>query len=230
MGIDLGDQKSGAGTLDEQGQVVTHSRWVSGVLQRCGQEVLVAGARPRAAIANSNAKIGQRDARRRAQLVRADPRLLSPIEHRSEELQRDWTPIHQRDNLVETRTRLSARVRGVLKAGGARLPECPTGNFLQQAAEAIPEPLRAAPAPEVIDQVNERICVCAAGPTGGRAAGGLRGEVVGPTNRLGLWACIACVGPCATRRKATPARSSLSRVRKPHARFERGLLKTGWLL
>jgi transposase len=191
VGIDLGDKKSRACTMDEQGQVViqewvattpeaffkrfhgqakmriamevgTHSRWASEVLKRCGHEVLVADARQLAVITKSNAKSDQRDARMLAQLVRADPRLLSPIEHRSEELQRDLTLIHQRDNLVETRTRLITSVRGVVKASGARLPQCPTGNFPQQVAEAIPEPLRAALAPtlEIIDQVNEQIYAC----------------------------------------------------------------------
>jgi transposase len=191
VGIDLGDKKSRVCTLGEQGEVVaqewvtttpeaffkrfsgpanmriamevgTHSRWASEVLKRCGQEVIVADARQLALITNSNAKSDKRDARMLAQLVRADPRLLSPIEHRGEELQRDLTLIHQRDNLVETRTRLISSVRGVVKASGARLPECPTGNFPQQVAEAIPEPLRAALAPtlEVIDQINEQIYAC----------------------------------------------------------------------
>jgi len=191
VGIDLGDTKSRVCTVDKLGQVVseewlattpeaffkrfggrtnlhiamevgTHSRWASEVLLRCGHGVIVADARQLALITNSNAKSDKRDARTLAQLVWADPRLLSPIRHRAEELQRDLTLIRQRDNLVETRTRLINSVRGVVKASGARLPDCLTGNFPQQVAEAIPEPLRAALAPtlEIIDQVNEQIYAC----------------------------------------------------------------------
>ena len=161
MGIDLGDAKSRVCTVDKLGQVVleewlattpeaffkrfsnranlhiamevgTHSRWASEVLMRCGHGVPVADARQLALITNSNAKSDKRDARTLAQLVWADPRLLSPIQHRAEELQRDLTLIRQRDNLVETRTRLINSVRGVVKASGARLPDCLTGSFPQQ--------------------------------------------------------------------------------------------------
>lgn len=143
VGIDLGDSKSRVCTVDRLGQVVleewvaatpeaflkrssgranrhiamevgTHSRWASEALKGCGHEVIVADARLLAVIANSDAKSDKRDARRLTQLVWADPRLLSLIEHRAEELQRDLTLIRQRDNLVETRTRSINSVRGVV--------------------------------------------------------------------------------------------------------------------
>ena len=92
-----------------------------------------------------------------AQLLRADPRLLSPIEHRGEKLHMDLTVIRMRDNLIETRTRLVTSVRGVVKATGGRLPSGETSSFPQQVGDLIPEPLRPAVAPvlEIIDRLNE---------------------------------------------------------------------------
>ena len=188
VGIDLGDKKSRVCIVDERGEIVsqewvvttptaflkrfhgeatmriamevgTHSRWASELLGRLGHDVLVADARQLALITNSNAKSDRRDARTLAQLLRADPRLLSPIEHRAEKLQMDLTVIRMRDNLIGTRTRLVSSVRGVVKATGARLPNCETASFPQYAADIIPEPLRPGLAPmlEVIDQLNEKI-------------------------------------------------------------------------
>lgn len=188
VGIDLGDKRSRVCILDEKGATVsqqwvlttpealfkrfhgepkldiamevgTHSRWASELLRRCGHDVRVGDARQLALITNSNAKSDKRDARTLAQLLRADPGLLSPIEHREEKLQMDLTVIRMRDNLVETRTRLVSSVRGVVKATGGRLPSGETSSFPQHVADLVPEPLRPAVAPtlEVIDQVNEEI-------------------------------------------------------------------------
>jgi len=188
VGIDLGDKKSRVCIVNEQGDVVaqewvattpealvkrfqgqpamqiamevgTHSRWASELLGKCGHQVRVADARQVALITNSNAKSDKRDARTLAQLLRADPRLLSPIEHRAETLQMDLTVIRMRDNLIETRTRLISSVRGVVKATGARLPDCETTRFPQEVTEILAEPLRPALAPmlEVIEELNEEI-------------------------------------------------------------------------
>jgi transposase len=188
VGIDLGDRKSRVCIVDGRGEIVsqewvvttpeaflkrfhqetavgiamevgTHSRWASELLERCGHDVRVADARQLAVITNSNAKNDKRDARMLAQLLRADPRLLSPIEHRPEKLQMDLTVIRMRDNLVEIRTGLVSSVRGVVKATGARLRKCAAANFSQEVKDMIAEPLRPALAPilEVIDQVNEEI-------------------------------------------------------------------------
>src|SRR5581483_10210225 len=188
VGIDLGDKRSRVCIVGEKGAIVsqewvvttpqtflkrfhsepamliamevgTHSRWASELLRRCGHDVRVADARQLALITNSNSKSDKRDARTLAQLLRADPGLLSPIEHRAEILQMDLTVIRMRDNLVETRTRLVSSVRGVVKATGGRLPSVATSSFPQHVADLIPEPLRPAVAPtlEVIDQVNEEI-------------------------------------------------------------------------
>jgi len=186
VGIDLGDKKSRVCILDEGGQIVlqewavttpeaffkrfrgetkmdiamevgAHSRWASDLLSRCGHRVVVADPRQIGLITKNNAKSDKRDARTLAQLLRADARLLSPIEHRAEKLQMDLTVIRMRDNLIETRTRLVTSVRGVVKATGGRLPSSETSSFPQQVSDLIPEPLRPALAPvlEVIDRLNE---------------------------------------------------------------------------
>jgi len=56
------------------------------------------GGRPKAASAHhpERCESDKRDARTLAQLLRADPRLLSPIEHRAEKLQTDLTVIRMR--------------------------------------------------------------------------------------------------------------------------------------
>jgi len=121
--------------------------------------VVVADPRELGLITKNDAKSDKRDARTLAQLLRADPRLLSPIEHRAEELQMDLTVIRMRDNLIETRTRLVTSVRGVVKATGGRLPRGETSSFPQQVGDLIPEPLRPAVGPvlEVIDRWNEAV-------------------------------------------------------------------------
>jgi transposase len=189
VGIDLGDKRSRVCVLNQKGEIVlqewvdttpaaffkrfqdepamriamevgAHSRWASDVLGRCGHDVRVADARQLELITKSNAKSDKRDAQKLAQLVRADPSLLSPIQHRAERLQMDLTLIRMRDNLVESRTRMVSSIRGVVKATGARLPDCDTANFPQRVADIVPEPLRPAVAPilEVIDVLNDQIC------------------------------------------------------------------------
>jgi transposase len=188
VGIDLGDKKSRVCLVDQQGKIVsqewvvttpeaflkrfagetalvmamevgTHSRWASDLLRACGHEVRVADSRQVALITHSDAKCDQRDARRLAMLLRADPRLLSPIQHRAETLQMDLAVIRMRDKLVETRTRFVCSVRGVVKATGARLPSCEASRFPTEVHDLIAEPLRPALAPalELIEQLNEAI-------------------------------------------------------------------------
>jgi len=110
-------------------EVGAHSRWASELLRVCGHEVRVADARQVALITHSDAKCDRRDARTLALLVRADPRLLSPIQHRTESLQMDLAVIRMRDNLVETRTRFVSSVRGMVKATGARYPVARRAGF-----------------------------------------------------------------------------------------------------
>jgi len=100
----------------------THSPWVSRWLIAQGFEAIVANPRRVRLIAQSDAKSDEFDAEVLARLGRADPKLLSPIAHRSAAVQRDRILLQARDGLVRARTGLINRVRGFAKSLGVRLP------------------------------------------------------------------------------------------------------------
>jgi hypothetical protein len=116
IGLDLGDRNSWYCVLDESGQIQleqrvrttakalqevfgtmphsriaveigTHSPWISRLLSDWGHEVIVANARKVRLIAESRKKDDRMDAQTLARLARIDPRLLSPVKHRSEKAQ-----------------------------------------------------------------------------------------------------------------------------------------------
>jgi len=120
IGLDLGDKWSEGCVVDASGRVVlrhrmrttragldelrayagarvvleagTHSPWVSRHLKGSGFEVIVANPRRVRLIAESDTKSDGFDAEVLARLGRADPKLLAPIAHRSESVQRDaWS-------------------------------------------------------------------------------------------------------------------------------------------
>jgi transposase len=68
-------------------EVGTHSPWVSRLLEECGHEVLVANARKLHLIYGNKRKSDKLDAENLARLARVDPKLLYPLEHRSEHSQ-----------------------------------------------------------------------------------------------------------------------------------------------
>jgi len=150
IGLDLGDQRSEACVVDAAGRTVvrhrvrttragleelavyrgarvvveagTHSPWVSRWLAEQGFEVVVANPRRVRLIAESDSKSDGFDAEALARLGRADPKLLAPIGHRSEAVQRDRILLQARDGLVRARTQLINQVRGFAKSLGVRLP------------------------------------------------------------------------------------------------------------
>jgi len=61
-----------------------------------------------------------------ARLARLDPRLLSPVQHRSAEAQAQLTVIRARAGLVGARTALVNAARGLAKSYGERLRKCGT--------------------------------------------------------------------------------------------------------
>src|SRR6516225_1137284 len=116
VGMDLGDKTSRYCMLDKNGEVSressvattkkamtqvfatmkpcrvaievgTHSPWVSRLLKSCGHEVIVANARQVQLISKSSRKNDRMDAQTLARLARVDPRLLRPVQHRSEQAQ-----------------------------------------------------------------------------------------------------------------------------------------------
>jgi len=179
IGIDLGDKKSVCCFLDGEGKIVaegklsttredfaelfskipksrialevgTHSPWVSEQLESYGHEVIVANPRKMESIHKNKRKNDKVDARTLARLVRADPELLYPIRHRGAEARNDLVMIRARAALVSVRTKLITCVRGLVKSSGSRLPTCSAESFHKQAKDKLPEVLRPALAPLLI--------------------------------------------------------------------------------
>lgn len=173
VGIDLGDKRSKYCVLDMQGnpigdgmvatkpaalrllfsgkgrmriaiEVGTHSPWVSRLLEELGHEVIVANPRKVRLISESDGKNDKADAQLLARLAHAGPDLLSPVKHRSEQVQNDLAIVRARDATVSARARMVTAVRGIVKSTGARLAICSTGAFAAKALADCPESLRIA--------------------------------------------------------------------------------------
>jgi len=179
VGIDLGDKKSNYCFLDAAAKIVaegklattraqmaayfsalpkcriavevgTHSPWVSALLESYGHEVFVANPRKMESIHKNKRKNDKVDARTLARLVRADPELLYPIRHRGVEARHDLVLLRARDALVSARTKLINCVRGLAKSVGGRVPTCSAESFHKVAEEALPEDVREALLPLVV--------------------------------------------------------------------------------
>jgi len=170
VGVDLGDRFSRYCVLDQEGEVIeegrvktdreawrqhwegeprqrvvmetgTHSPWASRLLQELGHQVIVANARKLRAITENESKNDRRDAKTLAYLGYCQPRLLSPIQHRSVERQQDLNLLRARDTLVRARTMLINCVRGLVKSAGGRLPSCSADYFARCVPPAVPTEL-----------------------------------------------------------------------------------------
>jgi transposase len=188
VGLDLGDRHSHLVILDQDGDLVeevrlpttqasltrrfstlpasrvaievgAHSRWVSALLTQLGHEVLVADARKLRLIYRNSRKHDRADAEYLARLARLDPKLLSPIHHRSPQAQAHLAVIRARDSLVRARTQLINHARGLVKTTGARLPSCSAASFHSRTASAIPQELQPALSPilDTIASLTQRI-------------------------------------------------------------------------
>jgi transposase len=158
IGLDLGDKELAICVIDQAGAIIdertisnhkeslrrlserypnsriamevgTHSPWTSRLLLDLGHEVIVANPRKLRAIFTSNRKSDQTDARMIARLARVDIELLHPIEHSTEQAQRDLLRVKLRDQLVRQRVDATSSVRSTLKSLGVRLPASGTGCF-----------------------------------------------------------------------------------------------------
>jgi len=125
----------------------THSPWISQLLKARGFRVLVGNARKLRLIWDSTDKNDCRDAEMLARIARFDPKLLSPIRHRSRSAHMDLAVLKGRDALVRCRTSLINFVRGSCKTAGTRLPSCSADAFAKTVIEYIPEDLLAATVP-----------------------------------------------------------------------------------
>jgi transposase len=166
IGIDLGNRKHAVCVLDAKGQVVTqdsitnsrpsltalsrrypgalmvmevgmHSPWTSRFLKELGHRVLVANPRKVRAIYQNVRKSDRNDAELLARLARSDEKLLCPVEHVSEEMQRDLLQIKLRDNLVRQRVDIISSVRFTLKSLGITLPSPNSESFAGKARKAL---------------------------------------------------------------------------------------------
>lgn len=171
IGLDLGDRSSCYCVLDEAGEVIeegdvgtnqkamakvfgsmahcrialevgTHSPWVSRILLALGHEVVVANPRQVKLISASSRKDDRLDAQTLARLVRVDPQLLRPIQHRSAKAQGDLMVIRVRAALVEARTALINTARGLAKSLGERLPVCGSDQMGVEQTESLPAELQ----------------------------------------------------------------------------------------
>jgi transposase len=166
IGLDLGDRFSCFCILDAKGSIVEEDRvattpaglrrrfrsrrsalivieagsqspWVSRLLAELGHEVLVANPSRLRLIYENRSKSDRVDARFLARLARADRKLLSPIQHRSEQAQQDQALLRSRDALVRTRTTLINHVRGIVKGFGIRIPKVNTIGFHKRATPEL---------------------------------------------------------------------------------------------
>jgi len=137
----------------------THSPWIDSMLRELGHEVFVANPRKLRMIYQNDSKDDRVDAQMLARVVRFDPGLLSPIEHRTGEEQSHLEVIKARDILVRSRTALVNHVRGVAKTVGCKLPVCSTESFPKKVASHIPESLRMSLSPllDIIGQMTAKI-------------------------------------------------------------------------
>lgn len=188
VGLDLGDRYSRYCLLNEEREVVeegriqstesafrrhfegeprlrialecgTHSPWLSRLLTSLGHQVIVANPRKIPAITASQSKNDRNDAELLARFAAADPKLLSPVQHRSPERQQDLNLIQVRSTLVRARTMIVNALRGLVKSAGNRLPNCATESLPVRAKAAIPATLTAAATPLIhqITLLNQQI-------------------------------------------------------------------------
>jgi transposase len=171
VGLDLGDRYSRYCLLNEECEVIeegriqsteaglrrhfegeprqrialecgTHSPWVSRLLTSLGHQVIVANARKIPAITASASKNDRNDAELLARFAAHDPRLLSPVRHRSLERQQDLNLIQARATLVRARTMIANALRGLVKSSGSRLPACSTESLPARVQASIPPVLK----------------------------------------------------------------------------------------
>jgi transposase len=130
----------------------THSPWISRLLKALGHQVIVANSRKLEAITSNESKNDDNDAEGLARMAAYDPKLLSPIQHRSVERQQDLNLIRARYALVRARTMMVNAVRGLVKSAGGRLPSCAPGALPVQAQTSIPPALKIATTP-LLEQI-----------------------------------------------------------------------------
>ena len=183
LGIDLGDRKHAVCALNASGEIlveqsITNTReslaklsarhpialivmevgmnspWISRFFESLGHRVLVANARKLRAIYSNDRKSDRRDAQMLARLARADENLIHPIQHGTEQAQRDLLQIKLRDNLVRQRVDVTSAVRFTLKSMGIRLRSPKTSCFAKHARRELETDF-----PETLDLIEPSLAV-----------------------------------------------------------------------
>lgn len=189
VGVDVGDRASQYAAVDEQGELICegriatsesalhgllgkltpgvrvvievgmHSPWMSRSLRLKGFAVTVANTRSLRLITGSQRKSDRRDARVLATIGQSAPQLLDPVEHQSEQAQQHRAVLLARDAMVRSRARLIGQARGIVKALGSRLQRCSAESFAARAAAQMPDVLRPALDPLVVEveRLSEQI-------------------------------------------------------------------------
>lgn len=166
IGLDLGDRKHAVCVLDAKGEILKqesiansrscltalhrrypgavmvmevgmHSPWTSRFLKDLGHRVLVANPRKVRAIYQNIRKSDRRDAEMLARIARTEETLLYPVEHVSEEKQRDLLQIKLRDNLVRQRVDIISSVRFTFKSLGIALATKNSETFARHARNTL---------------------------------------------------------------------------------------------
>jgi transposase len=152
-------------TLKELDPIVTletgtHSNWLYDLLKEVLgiTTVIVADARQLKLISMSKKKTDRIDARKLARLAQTCPELLHSVQPRSEQARQDRRLLSARRIAVESRTKLIAHVRGIVKSTGARLATCDTSRF-PDFEHSLPESLKdiLAPLMNVIRSLNASV-------------------------------------------------------------------------
>lgn len=183
IGIDLGDRKHAICALDAKGEIILeqsitntreslgrlsakfpaalivmevgmNSPWISRFFEGLGHRVLVANPRKLRAIYQNDRKCDRRDAEMLARLARSDEKLIYPIQHGTEQAQRDLLQIKLRDNLVRQRVDVISAVRFTLKSMGIRLKSPKTTCFARHARTALFEEF-----PEILALIEPSLAV-----------------------------------------------------------------------
>jgi transposase len=188
VGIDLGDRKHEICVVDREAEIVetrkiestrealkklakdyprarvviecgTQSPWISRYLSQVGMEVIVANARKVRAIWDQDFKSDSRDAEMLARLGRLDPKLLRPIQHGSEQGQKELLSMKMRDTLVRRRLDVINAIRGTLKSLGYRVSNPSSARFHKIVLEEVPAEQHPVIAPlvKVLETITEQV-------------------------------------------------------------------------
>lgn len=137
----------------------THSPWISRLLEEMQCKVCIGNPRKLRFIWDSHDKSDERDARMLGMVCRIEPRLLSPLHHRSSQAHADLALVKSRDMLVQSRTKLINHARSVVKTRGERLPSCSSDYFAKRCVTHVPMDLWPALEPifDMIGQLTDQI-------------------------------------------------------------------------